>query len=407
MKRNFIFTGIGIGSRLLSNLIVFVVLARYWGPTEFGRFSFLFSLSALIGIIVEYGLQTYLMRELDSTNDIKSKTVLSEALYLKLLLAPLYITVSFLVVCLTSNFDDLQLFLPIALSTILSSFAEFFVAALRAYGRYDKELHVVLLGNLAQFALAIAAVTLFGTAIAVAWAMVAGRGAYLLKAFVAIPAAIKPDRPPTGSLDVARRQISRTTAYAADGFLTTAWTQLDLVLVNYLYGANLTGLYSAGQRIVQGVSALAPVIGNVMLPRLARLARTADPNLNRTALKVLAMMSLLGTVFAAPIIAFPDSLSNFLYGEKFRDLPAVLPLLGVLLVARFCAGGTGLVVTALGLQKSRAKTQLVGLSAFLFSVAILQLLDLDITFFIGCLTSSTLLIGVLYGIKWCRFTSTS
>lgn len=403
MKRNFIYTGIGIGSRLFSNLVLFVVLARYWGPADFGRFSFLYSLSALTGIVVEYGLQTYIMRELDSTDQVKSRGVLSDALCLKLLLTPIYVLIAFLAAFLSPDFREIQLFIPIVLATILSSFSEFFVAAIRASGNYDKELRVVLFGNLSQFGLAIATVALVGAPVLVVWAMVAGRTAYLLKAVISLPVSIRPQYPQELSFNALWSQICRTTAYAVDGFLTTVWTQLDLVLVNHLYGAHTTGLYAAGQRIVQGVSALAPVIGNVMLPRLATLARSADQGLNPTAVKVLLMMSLTGAVFAAPLIAAPGHLSHLLYGEKFTDLPALLPLLGALLIARFCAGGAGLVITALGLQKARVKTQTIGFSMFLLLVLIVSFLDLEITILIECLIASTLLVGGLYGFAWRRF----
>src|SRR6266513_586501 len=49
--------------RLLTNVFVFVVLARVWGPREFGEFMYPFTVATLLVMIVDYGFGLQLVRD--------------------------------------------------------------------------------------------------------------------------------------------------------------------------------------------------------------------------------------------------------------------------------------------------------------------------------------------------------
>ncbi|GCL65115.1 lipopolysaccharide biosynthesis protein [Pseudaquabacterium pictum] len=361
MKRNFVYTAVSVGSRLLVGLLLFLLLARLWGPPQFGLFSFVFSFSALMALLVDFGFALYLLREVAARPE-EAARLISEAFRAKLLLM---LAAVLLMVCASVAIGPTvlppALVTPLFLAALAMSFSDFFAAPLRALGRFDLEAGLVTLANALQFALAGAVALHGGTPMQVAWAMVVSRCFYLAMAWRAAckvtPALRLRDPVLLGPLSTLRRAWP----YGVDGMLVTAWNQLDVVVVRALFGTQAVGLYSAGQKIVLGVGALAPVVGNVMIPRLSRLASDANPRFWPTAAKTGGLMALIGASFGLPLMLFPQQLADVMFGQSFQGLAALLPLFGAVLMLRYVAASAGVVITAAGFQSKRVVVQLVSL----------------------------------------------
>lgn len=403
MKKNFAFTAISIGSRLLTGLVVFILLARLWGPEDFGLFSFIFSAATLLAIIVDFGFAGYLLRELGA-EPAHAGALIKSALWAKLSLVLVFLGVAgLLLLALSSTTAPLELALPLLLAALTLSFADFFVAPMRALGRYDAETVIVTLANAIQFVLAGGVAWLGGTIIDVAWSFVLSRLIYLAAAVVTLRRIM-----PTLSL---RRHgaaspittLKHVWPYGIDGALTTALGQLDVVAVRVLYGTQAVGLYVAGQKIVQGVSALAPVVGNVMIPKLSRLAQTRDARFPRAAITTAAVMLTIGFTFGLPLIAFPKLASDLLFGEKFQSLALLMPFFALVLIVKYLAAGAGIVITSVGLQAQRVVGQLWALAIFVALLAIAPKTELGIDSFLVAYTGSFLALAGFYARHWFTF----
>ena len=147
MKRNFLYTAVSVGSRLLVGLLLFLLLARLWGPAQFGLFSFVFSFSALLVLLVDFGFAVYLLREVAAKPD-QAHRLIAEAFRAKLLL--MGIAVALLVagaVLIGPTALPPTLLAPLFLAALAMSFSDFFVSPLRALGRFDLEAALVTLAN--------------------------------------------------------------------------------------------------------------------------------------------------------------------------------------------------------------------------------------------------------------------
>ncbi|WP_158288829.1 oligosaccharide flippase family protein [Rubrivivax albus] len=361
MKRNFLYTAVSVGSRLLVGLLLFLLLARLWGPAQFGLFSFVFSVSALLVLLVDFGFAVYLLREVAAT-PADAARLIAEAFRAKLLL--MAVAIALLVVAgaaIGASTLPPDLVVPLFLAALAMSFSDFFVAPLRALDRFDLEARLVTMANALQFVLAGLVAWQGGSPMQVAWAMVVSRCVYLALAWRAarkvVPLLRLRDPVAIGPLPTLRRAWP----YGVDGILVTAWNQLDVVAVRVLFGTQAVGLYSAGQKVVLGVGALAPVVGNVMIPRLSRLAAVGDRTFWKTAAKTGALMGFIGAAFGLPLMLFAQPLADLMFGQSFQGLAGLLPLFGGVLLLRYVAASAGVVITAVGFQSRRVVVQLVGL----------------------------------------------
>ncbi|MDD2943575.1 MAG: oligosaccharide flippase family protein [bacterium] len=403
MKRNFLFTAVSIGSRLLTGLVIFVLLARLWGPHDFGMFSFVFSVSALLALIVDFGFASYILRELGAEPR-SAVRLIKNAFWAKLSLLLIFVLAATgLWAFLGTSVLPLELALPLLLAAAALSFADFFVAPLRALGRYDAETGIVTSTNALQFVIAGSVAWSGGSPTTVAWAFVASRMFYLALAIHVLYRVI-----PSLSLggidaDAPRQTFKRVWSYGIDGALTTAWGQLDVIVVRALYGTQAVGIYAAGQKIIQGVSALAPVVGNVMIPKLASQAKSCDPRFQRTAFLTAGAMLGIGSLFAAPMLAMPEQISSFLFGNKFQGLGQLLPLFALILGLKYLAAGSGIVITSAGLQAKRVITQFVAMTVFAALITLVFHKGLDIKFFLMAYVFSMLVTALLNARYWLQF----
>lgn len=365
MRRNFLFTAISVGSRLLVGLFLFLLLARLWGPELFGTFAFVFSVCALLTLLVDFGFATFLLREVAAAPE-RAGDLLAAGMRAKLALCLLSLAAA-LAVALLLGPGTLPpaLFAMLLTATVLMSFADFFIAPLRALGRYDLETGVVTVANSLQFLLAGGVAWAGGGVLAVATAMVVSRALFLAGAGAMLRRVLPAVAWRSAGGHTVRQTLRRVWPFGVDGMLTTAWSQLDVVAVRFFFGVQAVGLYTAGQKIVLGVSALAPIVGNVMIPRLARQSTTRAPGFWRTAGKTGLLMTAIGFAFAWPLMLLPQHLALVLFGESFAPLAPLLPWFGGVLVLRYVGASFGLTLTAAGLQRRRLACQVLAMITFL------------------------------------------
>lgn len=402
MTHNFIFTGLSIGSRLLTGMLLFILLARLWGPEVFGHFSFVLSVTALLTLIVDFGFSSYLLREIGAVPE-SAPSIVDAGLRLKRALVPIAIVAAALLTLTLGEATPLSLVVPLMLSALIFSFSELFIAPLRALGRYDIETRLIVSANVAQFGGAGIVAWQGGTPVQVAWTIVLVRTMLLVGAYAGLRRLVPAVRSRVRPRDSIRATLGRIAPYGFDGVLTTMWSQLDVVLVRLLYGNHGAGIYVAGQKLVQGACALAPIIGNVMIPRLSRMAAVGSEELGRTANATTALMWGVGLIFSLPLALFPDLIVRALFGPGYSGLEGYLPFFSLVLFFRFAAAGFGALVTAAGLQRRRVVAQLTGLCCFIAGSLSCYSLELDLRFFLLSYAAAIFVVGLMCLLWWCRF----
>jgi len=397
MKKNFLLTAISVLSRLSTSFLLFILFARFWGPVDYGTFAYVFSITALSVLVIEFGLQNYLLREISFKPD-SATLLICDSLWLKIVFMPLYLILTLLIFNIHTDENILPLAVPLIIATSVLSFADFFIAPLRAFDRYDLETYTVIFNNLLQLFVLVVYLFYGAGPVEIAWALVVTRIIQLIISISIVKVVINEINFKYPGFQKIKDSFLNSLHYGLDGFITTLWTQMDIILVRYIFGAHLLGLYSAGQRTIQAASALAPIIGNVMVPKLTTSSHGSKKNWKSNKRTCILIMAISGLVLSLPLIFLNELLVLQLFGSDYLGLVELLPYFGILVFVRFLASAFGILLTGAGMQSHRVGIQLLGLFLFVVSSCVVFYYELSISYFIASLIACFLVIG--FGYMW-------
>jgi O-antigen/teichoic acid export membrane protein len=383
MKKNFVFTGVSVASRLLTSLFLFVLLARLWGPEEFGAFSFLFSLTTILALIVDFGFQGFLLREVAADHE-RGADFLADAVRAKIFLSVPFFCFSMAALYIVRVSSDLTMAILLVFAAAFVSFSELYVSVLRAVGRYDVETLVVSAWNLCLFIVAAGAAYLGARPIHIALVLFLSRfiQAIALSRLVNRLLTCKgvlPRRARTPLKDLLRKAAP----YGFDSGMVVAWGHIDMIAVRVIFGVHSAGVYAAGQKLVQGLCALAPIVGNVMIPTLSNQAKNHPDKLVSAAYKTMVFLSLLGVLLAALLYIFSGYVIEYLLGSEYSSLDDLLLVFCFLLTARYIAAAVGVVLTSIGLQGKKVVSQILALCMFFLGVLACYVFSFDMNGFVA------------------------
>jgi O-antigen/teichoic acid export membrane protein len=350
--------------RLLTGVVIFIVMARMWGPELFGSFMYWFTATSLIGLVVDYGFGQQLMREIGHNNE-QTKNFMDGVLAAKFILTAAVLALC-LVLSLTPWADGQPMFLFwILLATcIVSSFAETFSAVFRGLGQYHEETIIAAWVNSIHFGAVLGLLAMHRGVVAVALAFLVSRLLSLGMALRAYRRLVPSANVVIGKnpFSVGVKHLRSGLAFAAEAGFTNFQSQADTLIVHHFLGAGAVGVYQAGLRLMQGANTFAQVLSNVYMPSMASKVNDSvgfKHLTNRLFTQMLALGSCSLLVFGLGA----GLITQTLYGGKFNDLTALLPWFGLLLFGRYIASSHGVTLSAVGLQSTRVVAVSVALVA--------------------------------------------
>ncbi len=356
--------------RLLSSMVLFIALARVYGPEEFGRFFYNFTLASMFLLVLEYGFGPQLRREIGRA-PLAAPQIMGRVFIAKLLLAALVLLMVLVYfVMQPQRLTDLPIFSLLLLSAILASFADFFLIAFRGIGKFHEETKIATAGSVLHFVL------IFGLALAGAGMLLLALG-FVLSRSISLLWSWQANRRIVGPLVLAGQGVGSglTTlrgsfAYAVDAGFTNFFQQVDTLIVNHYLGAAAVGVYQAGMRFLQGAMQFSPVLANVYLPAIANhLDQPAQ--LSRLASKLNWQLLGLGTAGWLGFALLGGPVTAIIYGSKYQGLAPLWPHIGLLMLLRYIAASQGVLLTATGGQGVRVWAQMVALGVLLVSAPVL------------------------------------
>lgn len=352
MFRNFFWMGLSSGVRLGTGLVLFILIARHLGPKEFGHYMFWYGTAALCSLLPNYGLANMLLKEIAQHPENVTNT-LSATLSLRFTLS----SIIFLCAMVSSVMVDRpELLLALLLAHLVEIISETLYVGYRALGHYDRESQLAACASILQFAFVIVAVITNQKTAVIALSHLAGKVAQL---FLMLPISRRifgtlSLQPIYKSFKLARR----TKAYAIDNIFGSAFGNIDSIILRTFAGVDVVGIYQSGMRIFQGGNQVAPILGNVFLPEMAKQTLKKENNSRITLILQTSFLSY-GLIFGLILAYFSDQIVDYAFGNNYNQLKTLLPLFGLLFYIRFFAAAWGVVLTATGYQGFRAKAALI------------------------------------------------
>lgn len=356
--------------RLMSSLVLFIALARLFGPEDFGRLFYNFTLASVFLLPLEYGFAPHLLREIGRA-PADAPHIMGRTFVAKLLLCGVVLALVLLYFALLpARRGDVLFFSLLLTASVLGSFGDFFLVAFRGVGKFHEETKIALSTSLLHFVLVCA------LALAGANLLLIGVG-FVVSRLLGLLLSWRGYRRIIGGLAwrglgwrSALATLRGSFAYAVDSGFTSFFQQVDTLIVNHYLGPAGVGVYQAGMRFLQGAMQFAPVLGNVFLPTLANKLDQPE-ELKRLSLKLNLQMLGMGVAGWVGFGVLGGTMSSLIYGDRYADLVPLWPYIGLLMLLRYVAASQGVLLTASGAQKVRVLAQMVSLALLAGSAPLL------------------------------------
>lgn len=331
--------------RFINAVLILLLLARVWGPELFGFFMYPFTLAGILVILVDYGFNLQLVRDVGKKPQ-EVHRLTCQAITIKSLLAIIVVAVGLPFILLLESLDGYRLILVLLLlANIFNSYGLVYNLSFRGMGRFDKEVGTM-------FWLTIVTVLLLGPLIilkqspeVIALALVAAKAVFMAHSWVVYRRVADGSRfiwPSVHSSFVALKTGFPFAAHVALGVL---YFSVDTIIIQHFLGPENVGVYQAGLRVMLGCLILADVLANVYLSRMARESsdRPAMIKLATSMTRHFLVVGLLGFIF---IIGFSELIVKVIYGlNGYSKVVSLLPLFGVVLFIRCMGISYGVVLT--------------------------------------------------------------
>ena len=313
--------------RLVFNVGVGILVARYLGPAHFGTLNYALALIAIGVAISEGGVEAFVKRELIRDPD-RAAAVLAAAWRLRLIAGGLCYTASLMwaawgetdpVASALVAILGLMLFQPaLAVSDL------WLHARLQARLAVRARLAALIIGALGRVVLVTLGTPLVAFAIV---AVVESAIAVVLLNWTARTAG-RPDRPVNVASDELPRLWNDAWPLLLSAITVILYLRIDVVMLRQLSGETAAGTYAAAVRFSELASFFPAAIVTSLLPGLLSSKAAGAEAYGRSLQRLFDLNALVAYAIAIPMVLLAHWIVRLAYGESFAPAGAVLAVHG-------------------------------------------------------------------------------
>lgn len=377
--------------RLVTNFLIFVGIARLYGPESLGQFSIAFTVANLCIMIADFGFDVLLASEV-AQNKSSALTICRKYFSIKVILAVIaFITMIVIPGFQTFSIQSRLLILALSFYVIFTTFTNFFYAIFRGFEKFEYEtlnsflsniLLLIALGLLGLFKVSLIYLVLF---------FIGARFIGLALSFKKVSLLLSGN---ILKLDYEgwRSTINKVLIFGLTFLFGNIFIQFDTLLIGLWKGDEAAGFYQAAFRIMVFFLLLPDLLIGAFLPSMSR-SFNENFNLWKSNSRLLYKILFLVSIPISIIIYFnAEFVIKLLYGSKlYEQAIPVLKIFSLIIFIRFIAEPFGLMLTTSKRQSTRM--------TLVISVAVFSLLSNFIVIpsygLIGAAYVSLLLNGLL------------
>jgi O-antigen/teichoic acid export membrane protein len=353
VRKNTFYSSITIFTRLFANVFLFWLLARFYGPNQFGIFTFAHSLATTFIILADFGLDVLLITEI-AANQAQRKEIIEKLFSVKLI----FVILAFLLMIAIAQIFPIarQSFLLIVvfgIYLIFTSLNNFLFGIYRGYEKFIFETRVSLISNISLLILSLIAfflkIDLIYIAVIFAFTRIVGvlfSLYYLNKLDPSLK--LKLNATKLGILK------NKTFVYGVHLVFSYLFFQVDTLLLAKLSGEYSVGIYQSVFKLIMLPLVVPDILINSLLPTLSRLYTKSKQ-------EWISMGGIMGRILIIVIIPvsviffdYSRQIIDLIYGlNKFSDSVTVLKIFGLILFIRFLLEPFALMLTTSDRQKIR------------------------------------------------------
>lgn len=326
MIKNTLFIFAGRASNALFLFLLILVVSRQLGPALFGVFSFLTSVVVSASCFSNFGLDTWMVREVTKTPS-QGKRYLSNILGLKIGTSLVTIAFIFLISWATNlPQSTLSLLWILSISLLFNSLSQ----TLWHYGNCFKQFiyHSVLwaASNIIKAGFGITLVLKFNELEPLVWGLVAAEITAFIFSYIVIRNRFGP-LAPEFRFSVWSDFLVRSAPIAMGMIFSVLYFRLDIVMLQLMSEEKVVGFYSAAYKLFELAVVLPHSLMLVLFPTMVEEYHSNRSQFKGRFKKTLLIYSLIGGAIALVLWGFSPEFIMMIYGDKFFPSVDVLEIL--------------------------------------------------------------------------------
>lgn len=390
MIRDLMWSSLSFLLRLLSNVVIFFLIAKEYGPEKFGYFSTLVLYATTITLLSDLGTHQRLYKEISiEGNDVKRIHTL------KLV----FVTASLFISSLFSTFSGSFEVLLVIISYIANGYIDFIQVRLRAKAEFRKEAISALINNTVFFAITAATLYCSENILALSISFLLARIIsiilmnYLLRTdsftyWLEICSSFN-----DGLKNKIRSNNESQVYYSFDFLLTNVWTVIDSIIVKIFFSIFTFGLYSSYSRIINGISSISVIFTNVVFKKIAQEATIKS---NKSLVRGTLFLFTGGAFCFILLYMSQRVLVQKTLGNEYSEYAIYLPFMFIPIWLKWISSCLGIYLLGAGGVKKRVFAQSISLVVFIITFVLGYNLGYTLQAVIASLSISYIVIMLFY-----------
>lgn len=364
IKSHLAFSMITLASRISVGVLIFFFLASNLSVEQFGTLTYVFTISVVLGIFIDFGLNLKLARDMVGVKGDYGE-ILSQALTIKLFNTTLFLALVWPVVLfLELDFETLILTCVFFASQSLQVISFTYFSYLRSNEKFRKEAEISTISNLIIvfsffFLYQFKSLELYAYGIAI----IIGRVFILFFLFNLFKYRM--------TLKNIIDDYLKSVSYFFHGLVGYLLLSLDTILIGVYLDIVEVGKYQSIMKLVGGIILVTEAMNNVSLTKFTGLYNARDfSGFKKLKRQILILSLSLGLMFAAiaiftVMIVFPKFLD-----ESYTVSVSTLTLLVLVIPVRFYTVYYAVTLTVFDLQMKRVKFSLYALCIMFATISL-------------------------------------
>lgn len=322
-------------SRVISLGLLFLAytqLFRYLGPEDSGRFQFVLSYVTLFGVIIDFGIQQYVIKKISEDRS-KAKTYFHNFLSVEFVLA--FVVYSTMVsIAYFNNYEPIVIkaIMLAGIGMVLHGLTYPFLAIITAFYDLKKAAILNFIASVINVGIIFATIWVKGNIVMLASQQLiyASLALFLyyqfVKRYIGSPQVISGFK----KLDfvLIKKIFIAALPFAMLVGFSTVYNRIDIVLIQKFLGYTQTGLYTAAYKFFDLLAFFPAVVSHSLYPLFATLMSQNKLAEVRTILeRYLRFMSAVALPMATGAMLLSGPLIRILAGEQYAEAANVLAVL--------------------------------------------------------------------------------
>lgn len=345
--------------RMLLNLLVTALLARYLGPSSFGKLNYAQSFVAIFAVFANLGLDQIVTRDI-VRGEGRIDALLGTCFLLKFVSGlAVAVIVFFSALFFEKNVDEFILTSIISLNVILQSSSTFVIY----FQAIVKSKSIAVAQSIGMFLASVLKVVLLLYDFQLFWFAIALVVEQILIFSLLIYVFVNNGRSPLSwrfDKELAVSLMRDSWPLIFSSVIIVIYAKIDQVMINYMLDATAVGSYAVAVRLSEATGFITLILTTSLFPAVIKAKEKSESEYNKVMQSVLDVIVLVNIVIALVTIMISKPLISVLFGSGYEGSSQVLNIhVWGTLFAGLGLGCTKWLILE-GLQKLRIYRTLLG-----------------------------------------------